>query len=129
MQSLSDSDVRSIPPFPALWQHDSMQDIFARLSRPYSRLKNAEVLFLRKYRLTPLELSALYIIRSLDLIQEGDADASAIKHMELCDRFRGLMVQLARQGSSFQEFMAQRDIIEIVDSILDKVKEHEGSVQ
>jgi hypothetical protein len=106
-----------------------MQDIFARLSRPYCRLKNAERLFLAKYDLSPFELAALYIIRSLDLMQTGDADASAVKHLELCDRFRELMVHLARQGNTLQEFMAHRDMIEIVDSILEKAKEHDGPVQ
>lgn len=109
-----------------------MPDIFARLYEPYRRLVSLERLWRleNKHQLTALEYAAIHVARGYEvLLKEYDADTAGIRHLELSDRFRALLVDLARKGGSLQDLMARRSILQTIDSMLEDVNKHQGPVQ
>jgi hypothetical protein len=109
-----------------------MPDIFIRLSKPYRSLVNLERLWRmdHRYELTPLEYATLHIIRGYEVLLKGyDPDTAARKHLAISDLFRKLLLDLALKGTSIDQVMVKRSILQTIDRMLEDVAKHEGPVQ
>ncbi|MGH9630377.1 MAG: hypothetical protein ACRD7E_18850, partial [Bryobacteraceae bacterium] len=100
---------------------ESMYDLLGRIARPYVRLSSLESDL--SGDLSPLDLAALYIIRSLELLREqNDAGEAARRHQELADELRKIMTEAAQDGHSFRDILLECAINGTAQRIMDLKK-------